>query len=421
MLGDDSADDGEPQPAPPLLRGVVRHEELVPVRRRDPRSVVREHEPGEIVGRIVLCLDRDRAASAGGLDGVVDQVHEHALDLVGIDADERERRIVARVNPHVAEKAVVQRQRVVQEHMEVDRDRTRGRHPRELRELVDEPLQGVDLGDDGARAFRHQRLRGSRRRTEVASQALGRQLDGRQRVLDLVCEPPCHLPPGRYLLRSDERRHIVEYEDGALLRPRLPVQGARHCRQVDLAIVAHQRDLLRRRFGAAAQHFVQQVEQRCEIAPGEHIVRRAAGRVRIEAEQTGGRGVDRGDETGRVDGNDAGRDSLEHRFDIPPPSFDLDMFPLQVVGGLFQLLAAGRELARHAVERLDERSELVGGFRLQPPIQMAGADLARGRRQHLHRPRDPLGEVQPDPRRTHHDHQREHQEEREVRRPSAAV
>ena len=53
-------------------------------------------------------------------------------------------------------------------------------------------------------------------------------------------------------------------------------------------------------------------------------------------------------------------------------------------------------------------------LRLDAVIEVAGADLVGGRRQHLHRPRDPLGQVQPHPGRAHENHQRQHQEEREV-------
>ena len=75
---------------------------------------------------------------------------------------------------------------------------------------------------------------------------------------------------------------------------------------------------------------------------------------------------------------------------------------------------AGGQLAGHAVECVDQRSELVVGFRLDAMIEVAGADLVGRRRQHLHRTRDALGEVEAHPRGADENHQREHQEEREV-------
>ena len=69
---------------------------------------------------------------------------------------------------------------------------------------------------------------------------------------------------------------------------------------------------------------------------------------------------------------------------------------------------------RHRVERFDQRSELVVALRLDALIEAAGADFARRRRQHLHRPGDPLGEVQPHPGRADQNQQRHHQEERQI-------
>ena len=58
---------------------------------------------------------------------------------------------------------------------------------------------------------------------------------------------------------------------------------------------------------------------------------------------------------------------------------------------------ARRQLSGHGVEGLDERAELVVALRLDPLIEASGADLARRRRQHLHRPGDAFGEIRPHP------------------------
>ena len=76
--------------------------------------------------------------------------------------------------------------------------------------------------------------------------------------------------------------------------------------------------------------------------------------------------------------------------------------------------AARRQLAGHAVEGLDQRAELVAGFGLDAVIEVAGADLVGGSGQHLHRPRDALREIQTHPGRADENHQRQHQEEREI-------
>src|SRR5437870_2483132 len=47
---------------------------------------------------------------------------------------------------------------------------------------------------------------------EVPPHALGRQLNRRQRILDLMRQPPRDFPPRRHLLRANERRHVVQHE-----------------------------------------------------------------------------------------------------------------------------------------------------------------------------------------------------------------
>ena len=55
---------------------------------------------------------------------------------------------------------------------------------------------------------------------QPAAQAVGRQLDRRQRVLDLVREPPRHLAPGGIALRLQQRGDVVEHDhDAAELAP----------------------------------------------------------------------------------------------------------------------------------------------------------------------------------------------------------
>ena len=109
-----------------------------------------------------------------------------------------------------------------------------------------------------------------------------------------------------------------------------------------------------------------------------------------------------------------GRDALEDRLGEPPALLDLGVLPLQVDGRLLEPAAAGGQLVGHAVEGVDQRPELVGRLALDAVLEVAGADLARRRRQQLDRPRDALGEVEPHPGRAHQDHERDHQEERQV-------
>ena len=75
---------------------------------------------------------------------------------------------------------------------------------------------------------------------------LGGELNRRQRVLDLVRQPPRDVAPGRDPLRPHQRRHVVEHQHRAFVRARLALQRRRRGRQVDLAPLARERDFLRR-------------------------------------------------------------------------------------------------------------------------------------------------------------------------------
>ena len=142
--------------------------------------------------------------------------------------------------------------------------------------------------------------------------------------------------------------------------------------------------------------------------------RRQSGDARIDAEQTRRRGVPGADAAAGVDRHHAGRDAIEHRLDVAAAALDVAVLAFELDRRALEPPAAGRQLAGHAVERLDQRAELVAGFRLHAMIEVAGADLVGRRGQHLHRPRDALGEVQPHPGRADENHQRQHQEERQV-------
>ena len=131
----------------------------------------------------------------------------------------------APLDRHLGEETVVERERLGDQLVQIGRRRARRRHARELRELVDQPLQRFHLADDRRRALVDQRAGPCRRVGEVAPQALGGELDRRQRILDLVRETPRHLAPGGDLLRPDERRHVVEDEDDPVVLPLSPTSG----------------------------------------------------------------------------------------------------------------------------------------------------------------------------------------------------
>ena len=172
-----------------------------------------------------------------------------------------------------------------------------------------------------------------------------------------------HLAPRGHLLRADERRHVVEDEDNAFRQTDVADQGRRGHREMNLLTVARDRDLLSRRFGAAAAQALEQRRDRLQVGPIESGLRGLADNRSIQTEQPGRRAVDGRDRARRVHRDDARRDALENRLDVAPPPFALLVFAFQLDRGAVDLAAAGGKLARHRVESLDERAELVGSTR----------------------------------------------------------
>ena len=257
---------------------------------------------------------------------------------------------------------------------------------------------------------------GPGRVAEVAPNALGAQLDRRQRVLDLVRQTPRDLAPRGDLLRANQRRHVVEHQHHAV-GPFSAVQRRGDRRQLQLAIVARQRDLLRRRLAScpsprrAAAHRTAARSSRpntsaagCPTADASSASSRIAALLSVLTLPAG------------IDRHDARGNPLEDRFDVAPPPLDLDVFSLEIDGRALEAPAALPHFARHAVERFDERSELVVAhrFAIDAIVEMSGLDFPRRRREALHRLGDPLGEIQAHPRGADENHQRHHQEEREV-------
>ena len=319
--------------------------------------------------------------------------------------------------PHhvdVAEQAVVERQGLDQHGVERGRHRPRRRHPRELRELVDQALERLDLADDRRRALADQR--GVRRVgvAELALQPLGRQLDRRQRVLDLVRQPARHLAPRRHLLGADERRDVVEHDHRAL-EAAGAVEPRRRHRQGHLAAVAGQRHFLRDR-----------------LALGRGRRRRAARsppRDRAPSTSATGRPSTAGAEAraGARRRSSPGRSPRGHRSTPPrwrsaPGSSRPSGAGARPRGGAARARSVARSSDRCRADR--SAAMALNDSTMSPNSSSAwcsmrcswrpGADLARRRRQHLHRPRDALGQVQAHPRRADQDEQRDHDEERQV-------
>ena len=100
---------------------------------------------------IVLRLDRDHARSIHRFDGVVDEIDDDAANLLAVHAHLRQ---VVREAPLESSRrpaALVERQRLVQQRVQIGGRGARRRHARELRELVDQRLQRIHFADDRRR------------------------------------------------------------------------------------------------------------------------------------------------------------------------------------------------------------------------------------------------------------------------------
>src|SRR6266581_2859264 len=102
------------------------------------------------------------------------------------------------------------------ESVQIQSAQLRRRRAGIVAEIIHHVLHGGDLRDDGLRGVVERARRLDRKFVaEFRLQPLRRELDRRERVLDLVSEPARDLAPGRRALRRDQLRDVVEYHDVA--------------------------------------------------------------------------------------------------------------------------------------------------------------------------------------------------------------
>src|SRR5208282_5354067 len=88
------------------------------------------------------------------------------------------------------------------------------------------------------------------------------------------------------------------------------------------------------------------------------------------------RGVGQRHPARRVNRNYSGRDALEDGFDVPAPAFERLVRGANIAVGSLDLAPAGFELFRHAVERLHQFGQFVGGAEI---ASVPAASAATGR------------------------------------------
>ena len=421
VIGDDPRDDRETEAGPLGLRREVRLEDPPPVLGRDAHPVVGDLEADALERRIPGAAHHHPPAALAATaaldrrDRVVDQVGERPADLLAVDLDGRQAGIELRVEGDVLG-AVVARDGVGDDAVQVAGLGVRRRKPREVRELVDQQLEAVDLAGDGVDAFVEDLdvvgIRGGAR-PEAAPDALRRELDRRERVLDLVGDPARHLAPGDHALHLDRLRVVVEHDHRAEHAARLVVQE-RHRHQQDREILAERNlglapDALAHGRAELADQIDDQVAQlHLARAVGEAAADRAG--ARRDAELAARGGVQRGDATLGVEREHPGADRAEHHLHRAAPLVELGVRTLEARPRIAQV-------ARHAVEGAHQEADLVVGRRLDGDLQVSARHLRGGRGERADRPGDALRDAEADPGGEHQDHEEAEQQLEQVGGP----
>ena len=241
---------------------------------------------------------------------------------------------------------------------------------------------------------------------EAAADALGGELDGGQRVLDLVRDTPGDLAPRRHALNLDDLGVVVEDDRGAERPAGVVVkQGRGHEQAAELSIERN----LHLTPAALAQPGSQPLREILD-----HVQDlRAPDRVRELRPDHAGSGrntevalsrrVHRTDPGLSVDRDHTGADRAEHHLHVATPLLDLR-------GRLLEVCARVAQITRHAVERFDQQADLVVRVRLDLHVEISARDLGGAFRQRSDRPGHPLGKPHAEPEGQHqHHHGRQQQ------------
>ena len=220
-------------------------------------------------------------------------------------------------------------------------------HAREGGEFVDHPFDVVDLPDDGVRALVENFPALENMPTVTSLQALGRELDRRQRIPDLVRDATRHVRPSGGALGGDQVADVVERDDaGAIVAP--GVSGDPNV-QNPLATVSQDGRL----------PLMEPQPQRSRLFPdqadaGLDGVQGPTDQTEIAAEQALRGGVRNRDDAFVVDAQNAGGHARQHRLDEGSPLI-VERVRLDQAGLLAQ------QLGGHLVEGVSEMPEIPVG------------------------------------------------------------
>ncbi|VBC39576.1 Uncharacterised protein [Burkholderia pseudomallei] len=432
MLVDDLLHGREAKPRALRLRRHVRLERARQDARRKTRTVVRDGQPNRDarfavrVGiAIFYCLgfeQHTRMLDVGDrILRVLQQIVDHLTQLCRIAADHRQRRLLDD-DRALALADTVKRQYFAHQIVQLQVDEHRGRRARVIAKIVDHALHRGHLIDDRRRtALEHVGVGLRELVGKLHLQALGRELDRRERILDLVREPPRDLAPRDRTLRGDHIGDVVEHDDvaGGLRIVGLP--GRRRRRHEPRA--AHEQ---RQRLGLA-RHLdgelllpvaaVLAAAPARRLAIGERLSHHRA-ELRDDAdliERRTDQRVERlaEDSLGAAIRGRQAKLAIQHehaRGQVRENALEVRLRMLERDAVLLDREARLRQLPRHRVERLREKAELVARLDLALGRVVALRDFLRALREQEERPRELVAERERD----HHRNEcREKERERE--------
>ena len=148
------ADEGKSQTGPALLGLKVRQEQFFFISRGNSAAGVGHHQldgfGGSDAGAHQELLDQRIAHRFGG---VIDQIHDDALELLGIDVDRRHIAVQIDAQIDAVEAAEKERERVFDDFVQIAWDGFGGGKARESREFVGQHFDGFHFARNRAGAF----------------------------------------------------------------------------------------------------------------------------------------------------------------------------------------------------------------------------------------------------------------------------
>ena len=250
--------------------------------------------------------------------------------------------------------------------------------PRIITELVHHAFQRGDLGNDGLRGPR-QGLRILRRKPgcEFGFEPFGRQLDGRQWILDFMGDAPGYLGPRRGALGGDQLRYLVEYHDIAPAGKHRPSyqQRGRVLGQIKLPLPAG--------FTVVRELLANRRAELRKLRPGRDRAAQQDAGVRAQNSRRARIGYMQ--RKRRIEHHDARGKIRQHAGEVGVRQFQLRTMNLGGFARVTQLLG-------HAVEGMREQAEFVLAGHRRAPGEIAAGDRLSTFCQHLQRLREPSRE-----------------------------